>query len=137
VDTYGGMGRHGGGSFSGKDPTKVDRSASYAARWVAKNVVAAKLASRCEVQISYAIGRADPLSVNVETFDTGIVEDEKIAHAITQVFDLRPRAIIHDLDLLHPIYRPFATYGHFGRTDLNPSWEQTKRTEALRQAVGL
>jgi S-adenosylmethionine synthetase len=137
VDTYGGMGRHGGGCFSGKDPTKVDRSAAYAARWVAKNVVAAKLASRCEVQVSYAIGRADPLSVNVETFDTGVVADEKIAQAITQVFDLRPRAIIHDLDLLRPIYRPFAAYGHFGRLDLNPTWEQTNRTEALRQAVGL
>ena len=137
VDTYGGMGRHGGGCFSGKDPTKVDRSAAYAARWVAKNVVAAKLASRCEVQVSYAIGRADPLSVNVETFDTGVVADEKIAQAITEVFDLRPRAIIHDLDLLRPIYRPFAAYGHFGRLDLNPTWEQTNRTEALRQAVGL
>ena len=137
VDTYGGMGRHGGGCFSGKDPTKVDRSAAYAARWVAKNVVAAKLASRCEVQVSYAIGRADPLSVNVETFDTGVVADEKIAQAITQVFDLRPRAIIHDLDLLRPIYRPFAAYGHFGRLDLNPTWEQTNRTEMLRQAVGL
>ncbi len=137
VDTYGGMGRHGGGCFSGKDPTKVDRSAAYAARWVAKNVVAAKLASRCEVQVSYAIGRADPLSVNVETFDTGVVSDEKIAQAITQVFDLRPRAIIHDLDLLRPIYRPFAAYGHFGRLDLNPTWEQTNRTEMLRQAVGL
>ena len=137
VDTYGGMGRHGGGSFSGKDPTKVDRSASYAARWVAKNVVAAGLATRCEVQFAYAIGIARPLSINVETFGTGVVDDEKIAAAISQVFDLRPRAIIHDLDLLRPIYRQVSNYGHFGRDDLNLTWEQTNRVEALRQSIGL
>ena len=122
VDTYGGMGRHGGGAFSGKDPTKVDRSAAYAARWVAKNVVAAGLAERCEVQVSYAIGVSHPISVNVETFGTGVVDDDIIAEAITKVFDLRPRAIIHDLDLLRPIYRQLAAYGHFGRDDLDLTW---------------
>jgi len=137
VDTYGGMGRHGGGAFSGKDPTKVDRSAAYAARWVAKNVVAAGLATRCEVQVSYAIGVAQPLSINVETFGTGMVEDEQIAEAIAKVFDLRPRAIIHDLDLLRPIYRQLAAYGHFGRDDLDLSWEKTNKTDELRKAVGL
>lgn len=137
VDTYGGMGRHGGGAFSGKDPTKVDRSGAYAARWVAKNVVAAKLASRCEVQVSYAIGIAKPLSINVETFGTGVVDDEKIAEAIDKVFDLRPRAIIHDLDLLRPIYKQLAAYGHFGRDDLDLTWEKTNRVDELRQAVGL
>jgi len=137
VDTYGGMGRHGGGCFSGKDPTKVDRSGAYAARWVAKNVVAAKLASRCEVQIAYAIGKAEPLSVNVETFGTGVIDDDKIAAAISKVFDLRPRAIIHQLDLLKPIYNPLAAYGHFGRDDLDLSWEKTNKTEELRQAAGL
>ncbi len=137
VDTYGGMGRHGGGAFSGKDPTKVDRSAAYAARWVAKNVVAAGLATRCEVQVSYAIGVAQPLSINVETFGTGVVEDEAIAEAITSVFDLRPRAIIHDLDLLRPIYRQLAAYGHFGRDDLDLTWEKTNKAEELRKAVGL
>ena len=137
VDTYGGMGRHGGGAFSGKDPTKVDRSAAYAARWVAKNVVAAGLAERCEVQVSYAIGVSHPLSINVETFGTGAVDDEKIAQAITQVFDLRPRAIIHDLDLLRPIYRQLAAYGHFGRDDLNLTWENTDRADALKEAVRL
>lgn len=137
VDSYGGMGRHGGGAFSGKDPTKVDRSAAYAARWVAKNVVAAGLAHRCEVQLSYAIGVPEPLSINVETFGTGEVDDEKIAEAIGQVFDLRPRAIIRDLDLLRPIYRQLASYGHFGRDDLDLSWEKTDRVDALRQAVGL
>lgn len=137
VDTYGGMGRHGGGCFSGKDPTKVDRSGAYAARWVAKNVVAAKLASRCEVQIAYAIGKAEPLSVNVETFGTGVIEDDKIAAAISKVFDLRPRAIIHQLDLLKPIYNPLAAYGHFGRDDLDLSWEKTNKTAELRQAAGL
>ena len=137
VDTYGGMGRHGGGCFSGKDPTKVDRSGAYAARWVAKNVVAASLAARCEVQIAYAIGKAEPLSVNVETFGTGVVDDDKIAAAISKVFDLRPRAIIHQLDLLKPIYNPLAAYGHFGRDDLDLSWEKTNRTVELRQAVGL
>ena len=137
VDTYGGMGRHGGGAFSGKDPTKVDRSAAYAARWVAKNVVAAGLAERCEVQVSYAIGVAQPLSINVETFGTGAVEDEKIAQEIAKVFDLRPRAIIHDLDLLRPIYRQLAAYGHFGRDDLDLTWERTDRADALKEAVRL
>ncbi len=137
VDSYGGMGRHGGGAFSGKDPTKVDRSGAYAARWVAKNVVAAGLAERCEVQLSYAIGVARPTSINVETFGTGTVDDEKIAEAIGKVFDLRPRAIIHNLDLLRPIYRPLAAYGHFGRDDLDLTWEKTDKTEELRQAVGL
>lgn len=136
VDTYGGMGRHGGGAFSGKDPTKVDRSAAYAARWVAKNVVAAGLASRCEVQLAYAIGVPEPLSINVETFGTGTVDDEKIAEAISQVFDLRPRAIIRDLDLLRPIYRQLASYGHFGRDDLDLNWEKTDKADALREAVG-
>ena len=137
VDTYGGMGRHGGGAFSGKDPTKVDRSAAYAARWVAKNVVAAGLAHRCEVQLSYAIGVPEPLSINVETFDTGTVDDEKIAEAISKVFDLRPRAIIRDLDLLRPIYRQVTNYGHFGRDDVDLSWERTNKVDELRQAVGL
>jgi S-adenosylmethionine synthetase len=137
VDTYGGMGRHGGGSFSGKDPTKVDRSAAYAARWVAKNVVAAGLAKRCEVQLAYAIGTPRPLSINVETFGTGTVEDEKIATAIGKVFDLRPRAIIHDLDLLRPIYQKLAAYGHFGRDDLDLTWEKTNKVAELRKAVGL
>jgi S-adenosylmethionine synthetase len=135
VDTYGGMGRHGGGAFSGKDPTKVDRSAAYAARWVAKNVVAAGLAARCEIQLAYAIGVAHPLSINVETFGTGTVDDEKIAKAISQVFDLRPGAIIHDLNLRRPIYRQTAAYGHFGRDDLDLSWERTDKVEALKAAV--
>ena len=137
VDTYGGMGRHGGGAFSGKDPTKVDRSAAYAARWVAKNVVAARLASRCEVQLSYAIGIAKPLSINVETFGTGTVEDSRIAEAISQVFDLRPRAIIRDLNLLRPIYRQLAAYGHFGRDDLDLTWEKTNKVADLKKALGL
>ncbi len=137
VDTYGGMGRHGGGAFSGKDPTKVDRSGAYAARWVAKNVVAAGLAKRCEVQIAYAIGTSHPLSINVETFGTGSVDDEKIAEAIGKVFDLRPRAIIHDLDLLRPIYQSLAAYGHFGRDDLDLTWEKTNRVEELKKAVGI
>ena len=137
VDTYGGMGRHGGGCFSGKDPTKVDRTGAYAARWVAKNVVAAGLASRCEVQLAYAIGVAQPLSINVETFGTGTIEDDKIAEAIGKVFDLRPRAIIRDLDLLRPIYQPLAAYGHFGRDDLDLTWEKTNKVDALRKAVGL
>ncbi len=136
VDTYGGMGRHGGGAFSGKDPTKVDRSAAYAARWVAKNVVAAGLAERCEIQVAYAIGMARPLSINVETFGTGNVTDEEIAGAIDVVFDLRPGAIIRDLDLRRPIYRKTAAYGHFGRDDLDLPWERTDKAEALRQAVG-
>lgn len=135
VDTYGGMGRHGGGAFSGKDPTKVDRSAAYACRWVAKNVVAAGLADRCEVQVSYAIGMARPLSINVETFCTGKVSDEKIIKAIHEVFDLRPGAIIRDLNLRRPIYRQTAAYGHFGRTDIDLPWEHTDRVEALRAAA--
>ncbi|MCS7056352.1 MAG: methionine adenosyltransferase [Thermoflexales bacterium] len=135
VDTYGGMGRHGGGAFSGKDPTKVDRSAAYACRWVAKNVVAAGLADRCEVQVAYAIGMARPLSINVETFGTGKVSDEKITKAIQEVFDLRPGAIIRDLNLRRPIYRQTAAYGHFGRTDIDLPWEHTDRAEALRAAA--
>ena len=137
VDTYGGMGRHGGGAFSGKDPTKVDRSAAYAARWVAKNVVAAGLAERCEIQVAYAIGVAHPLSINVETFGTGVIDDEKIAEVIEKVFDLRPGAIIRDLDLRRPIYRQVAAYGHFGRDDLDLTWERTNKVEALKQAAGL
>jgi S-adenosylmethionine synthetase len=137
VDTYGGMGRHGGGAFSGKDPTKVDRSAAYAARHVAKNIVAAGLAERCEIQVAYAIGVARPLSVNVETFGTGVIDDEEIARLVTAEFDLRPGAIIHDLDLRRPIYRQVAAYGHFGRDDLNLSWERTDRAAALREAAGL
>jgi S-adenosylmethionine synthetase len=137
VDTYGGMGRHGGGAFSGKDATKVDRSGAYAARWVAKNIVAAGLATRCEIQVAYAIGVAHPLSINVETFGTGKVADEKIAQAISAVFDLRPGAIIRDLGLRRPIFRQVAAYGHFGRDDLNLPWEEVNRTEALINAVGL
>jgi len=137
VDTYGGMGRHGGGAFSGKDPTKVDRSAAYAARWAAKNVVAAGLAGRCEIQVSYAIGVAHPLSINVETFGTGNIEDESISRLIREHFDLRPGAIIRDLDLRRPIYRQLAAYGHFGRDDLDLPWENTDRAEALRSAAGL
>ncbi len=137
VDTYGGMGRHGGGCFSGKDPTKVDRSAAYAARWAAKNVVAAGLASRCEIQVAYAIGVAHPLSVNVETFGTGTVSDEKISELILEHFDLRPGAIIRDLKLRRPIYRQTAAYGHFGRDDLDLPWERTDKAEALRRAAGL
>ena len=137
VDTYGGMGRHGGGAFSGKDPTKVDRSAAYAARWVAKNVVAAGLADRVEIQVAYAIGVAKPLSVNVETFGTGKIPDEKIGELITSTFDLRPGAIIRDLKLRRPIYRQVAAYGHFGRDDLDLTWEQTDRAEQLRKAANL
>jgi S-adenosylmethionine synthetase len=137
VDTYGGMGRHGGGAFSGKDCTKVDRSAAYAARWVAKNIVAAGLARRCEIQIAYAIGVAHPLSVNVETFGTGEIADEKIAQLISDHFDLRPGAIIRDLDLRRPIYRQTAAYGHFGRDDVQFPWEDTSRAPALRAAAGL
>ena len=137
VDTYGGMGRHGGGAFSGKDCTKVDRSAAYAARWVAKNVVAAGLADRCEVQLSYAIGVAKPLSVNVETFGTGQVDDDTIAQIINEHFDLRPGAIIRDLDLRRPIYRKTAAYGHFGREDADFTWEKTNKAEELREAAGL
>jgi S-adenosylmethionine synthetase len=137
VDTYGGMGRHGGGAFSGKDPTKVDRSAAYAARWAAKNVVAAGLADRCEIQVAYAIGVAHPLSVNVETFGTGKIADEKIGELISQHFDLRPGAIIRDLDLRRPIYRKTAAYGHFGRDDIEFPWERTDKAKALRKAAGL
>jgi S-adenosylmethionine synthetase len=135
VDTYGGMGRHGGGAFSGKDCTKVDRSASYAARWVAKNVVAADMAERCEIQLAYAIGVARPLSINVETFGTGTIADEKISTIIAEVFDLRPGAIIRDLDLRRPIYRQTASYGHFGRDDLDLPWERTDKVKALRAAA--
>jgi S-adenosylmethionine synthetase len=137
VDTYGGMGRHGGGAFSGKDPTKVDRSAAYAARYVAKNIVAAGLADRVEVQVAYAIGVAHPLSVNVETFGTAKIADEKIAALITEFFDLRPGAIIRDLGLRKPIYRKTAAYGHFGRDDIEFPWERTDKAEALKSAAGL
>ena len=137
VDTYGGMGRHGGGAFSGKDCTKVDRSAAYAARWVAKNVVAAGLADRCEVQLSYAIGVAKPLSINVETFGTGKIDDEKIAQIIDEHFDLRPGAIIRDLNLRRPIYRKTAAYGHFGREDVDFTWEKTDKAAELKAAAGL
>lgn len=137
VDTYGGMGRHGGGAFSGKDCTKVDRSAAYAARWVAKNVVAAGLADRCEVQVAYAIGVAHPLSVNVETFGTGKVDNETLIDLINSNFDLRPGAIIRDLDLRRPIYRQTAAYGHFGRTDIDLPWECTDRAAKLKVAAGL
>ncbi|RJP55371.1 MAG: methionine adenosyltransferase [Anaerolineaceae bacterium] len=137
VDTYGGMGRHGGGAFSGKDPTKVDRSAAYAARYAAKNVVAAGLADRVEVQVSYAIGVAHPLSVNVETFGTAKIADEKIAALINEHFDLRPGAILRDLDLRKPIYRQTAAYGHFGRDDIELPWERTDKAEALKKAAGL
>ncbi len=137
VDTYGGMGRHGGGAFSGKDPTKVDRSAAYAARWAAKNIVAAGLAERCEIQVAYAIGVAHPVSVNVETFDTGKIPNDQIARLVIENFDLRPGAIIRDLDLRKPIYRKVAAYGHFGRDDLDLSWERTDKAEVLRKAAGL
>jgi S-adenosylmethionine synthetase len=136
VDTYGGMARHGGGAFSGKDCTKVDRSAAYAARWVAKNVVAAGLADRCELQLSYAIGVAHPLSISVETFGTGKIDDARILDLINEGFDLRPGAIIRDLDLRRPIYRQTAAFGHFGRPDLDLPWERTDRADALRRAAG-
>ena len=135
VDTYGGWGRHGGGAFSGKDPTKVDRSAAYAARYVAKNLVAAKLAKRCEVQLAYAIGVAQPVSINVNTFGTGVVADEVLEKAVYEVFDLRPTAIIKTLDLRKPIYRKLAAYGHMGREDLPVQWEKTDRVDALKAAV--
>ena len=135
VDTYGGSAPHGGGAFSGKDPTKVDRSAAYAARYVAKNVVAAGLARRCQVELAYAIGVARPVSVLVETFGTGTVSDDKLSEAVQQVFDLRPSAIIRDLDLRRPIYRQLAAYGHMGREDLGVRWEDTDRTDALLKAV--
>ncbi|MCS7481457.1 methionine adenosyltransferase [Umezawaea endophytica] len=136
VDTYGGMARHGGGAFSGKDPSKVDRSAAYAMRWVAKNAVAAGLATRIEVQVAYAIGKASPVGLFVETFGTETVDPLKIQQAIAEVFDLRPAAIIRDLDLLRPIYAPTAAYGHFGRTDIDLPWEHTDRADALRSAAG-
>ena len=135
VDTYGGYARHGGGAFSGKDPTKVDRSAAYAARWVAKNIVAAGLARRCEIELAYAIGVAHPVSIMIDTFGTGTVADEKIAAAVEKVFDLRPTAIINRLDLRRPIYRPLAAYGHMGRGDLGVSWEKTDMAGALKAAV--
>lgn len=137
IDTYGGFARHGGGAFSGKDPSKVDRSAAYAMRWVAKNVVAAGLASRCEVQVAYAIGKAEPVGLFVETFGTNKVETEKIEKAIDEVFDLRPAAIIRDLDLLRPIYAQTAAYGHFGRELPEFTWERTDRVEELKKAAGL
>ena len=137
VDTYGGMARHGGGAFSGKDPSKVDRSAAYAARYVAKNVVAAGLADRCEVQVAYAIGVAHPVSVMVETFGTEKVARAKIAELVDEHFDLRPGAIIRDLDLLRPIYAKTAAYGHFGRADHDFTWERTDKADALRVAAGL
>jgi S-adenosylmethionine synthetase len=137
VDTYGGMARHGGGAFSGKDPSKVDRSGAYAMRWVEKNVVAAGLARRCEVQVAYAIGAASPVGLFVETFGTGTVSEEVLEKAIGSVFDLRPGAIVRDLDLLRPMYKPTAAYGHFGRTDVDFPWERLDRVEALRTAVGL
>ena len=135
VDTYGGSAPHGGGAFSGKDPTKVDRSAAYAARYVAKNIVAAGLASKCQVELAYAIGVAKPVSVLVETFGTGKVSDDKLEEAVNKVFDLRPTAIIRDLDLRKPIYRPLSAYGHMGREDLGVKWEQTDRVDALRAAL--
>jgi S-adenosylmethionine synthetase len=132
VDTYGGIARHGGGAFSGKDPSKVDRSAAYAARHVAKNIVAAGLAERCEVQVSYAIGRAHPTSIGVEMFGTGTVSEEEMKELVRRHFDLRPGAIIANMNLMRPIYRPTAAYGHFGRDDLGVPWEITNRVEALR-----
>jgi S-adenosylmethionine synthetase len=137
VDTYGGMARHGGGAFSGKDPSKVDRSAAYAMRWVAKNVVAAGLARRCEAQVAYAIGKAAPVGVFIETFGTGVVPDEEIQEAVLAVFDLRPAAIIRDLDLLRPIYAQTSAYGHFGRELPDFTWESTDRADKLKAAAGI
>ena len=137
VDTYGGMARHGGGAFSGKDPTKVDRSAAYAARWIAKNVVAAGLADRFEIELAYTIGVARPISVSIETYGTAKVADEKILAAIDKLFDLRPARIIEALDLRRPIYQPTAAYGHFGRTDHDFPWERTNKAAALADACGL
>jgi S-adenosylmethionine synthetase len=136
VDTYGGMGHHGGGAFSGKDPSKVDRSAAYAARWVAKNVVAAGLARRCELQVAYAIGLAEPVSVMVETFGTAAVPEERIEKAVRETFSLKPANIIRELDLLRPIYEKTAAYGHFGRSEPEFTWERTDRADALRSAAG-
>lgn len=135
VDTYGGYGRHGGGAFSGKDPTKVDRSAAYAARWAAKNLVAAGVADRLEIELAYAIGVARPVSIEVETFGTGKVDDEKIAEIVNKVFDLRPAAIIRELDLRKPIYKQVAAYGHFGRTDIDVPWERLNKVEAIKKAL--
>ncbi len=137
VDTYGGFARHGGGAFSGKDPTKVDRSAAYAARWVAKNVVAAGLAQKCEIQLAYAIGVAEPVSVMADTFGTGKVSDEALAEAVKKVFDLRPQAIISALDLRRPQYKQLAAYGHMGREDLGVLWEKTNKTDELKRALGM
>jgi S-adenosylmethionine synthetase len=137
VDTYGGVARHGGGAFSGKDPTKVDRSAAYMTRYIAKNLVAAGLADRLELQVSYAIGVAHPLSLNVETFGTGKIDDDQIVKLVKEHFDLRPAAIIKNLDLRRPIYRPTAAYGHFGRNDIDAPWENIDKAEILRQAAGL
>lgn len=137
VDTYGGMARHGGGAFSGKDPSKVDRSAAYAGRYVAKNIVAAGLAERCEIQVSYAIGVAEPTSISVNTFGTGKISEDKLVQLVREHFDLRPRGLIQMLDLLHPIYKPTAAYGHFGRTEDTFTWERTDKAEALKAAAGL
>lgn len=137
VDTYGGYARHGGGAFSGKDPTKVDRSAAYAARYVAKNIVAAGLARQCEIQLAYAIGVAKPVSVMVDTFGTGVISDDSLSEIVMEEFDLRPAAIIDMLDLRHPIYRQLAAYGHLGRTDIDLTWEKTDRAEALKKAAGI
>jgi S-adenosylmethionine synthetase len=136
VDTYGGYARHGGGAFSGKDPSKVDRSAAYAMRWVAKNIVAAGLAKRVEVQVAYAIGKAEPVGVFIETFGSHNVDPAKIEQAVHEVFDLRPGAIVRDLQLLRPIYQPTAAYGHFGRDDLDLPWERTDRADALKSIAG-
>jgi S-adenosylmethionine synthetase len=135
VDTYGGMARHGGGAFSGKDPSKVDRSAAYAARYIAKNIVASKLATRCEIQLSYAIGVAEPTSTLVNTFGTGTISDEKISSIISNVFDLTPYGIISSLDLLNVKYKPTAGFGHFGRNDKNFTWEQTDKIDILQSAI--
>jgi len=135
VDTYGGMGRHGGGAFSGKDPSKVDRSAAYAARYAAKNIVASGVAKRCEIQIAYAIGMAKPVSVVVDTFGTALIDDEIIAKAVMQVFDLRPHSIIESLGLKNPIYKQVAAYGHFGRSDLDLPWEKTDKADILRDML--
>lgn len=137
VDTYGGMARHGGGCFSGKDPSKVDRSAAYAARYVAKNIVAAGIAKRCEIQLSYAIGIAEPISIHIETFGTGQIPDQRTIQLVREHFDLRPYGIIHMLDLLRPIYRPTAAYGHFGREDLQVTWEKTDKADVLRRAANI
>ena len=137
VDSYGGYARHGGGAFSGKDPTKVDRSASYAARYVAKNIVAAGIASKCEIQLAYAIGVAEPVSIMIDTFGTGKIAEDKIAELVAENFDLRPAAIIRDLDLRRPIYRQVAAYGHFGRTDIDLPWEHTDKAAVLKEQAGL